>query len=103
MAAAALFGLGGLVIGGIWLHRRGSLYWRRALLPSTFIGLGLGAAALSQLPLTWMNYQTTDSAANFLLMQFVSAGSVDRKSTRLNSSHVAISYAVFCLKKKNNN
>src|SRR5437870_6508668 len=28
-------------------------------------------------------------------------GGVDRKSTRLNSSHVAISYAVFCLKKKN--
>src|SRR5438874_9991185 len=26
--------------------------------------------------------------------------SVDRKSTRLNSSHVEISYAVFCLKKK---
>src|SRR5690625_5776268 len=25
----------------------------------------------------------------------------DRKSTRLNSSHVAISYAVFCLQKKN--
>src|SRR6202045_4133550 len=28
------------------------------------------------------------------------AGFQDRKSTRLNSSHVAISYAVFCLKKK---
>src|SRR5205814_4074203 len=27
-------------------------------------------------------------------------GSVDRKSTRLNSSHLGISYAVFCLKKK---
>src|SRR5258705_10033599 len=27
---------------------------------------------------------------------------VDRKSTRLNSSHLGISYAVFCLKKKNN-
>src|SRR5690625_6285490 len=27
---------------------------------------------------------------------------LDRKSTRLNSSHVAISYAVFCLKKKSN-
>src|SRR5690625_6391014 len=26
----------------------------------------------------------------------------DRKSTRLNSSHVAISYAVFCLRKKEN-
>src|SRR5690625_6460610 len=28
-------------------------------------------------------------------------GTGDRKSTRLNSSHVATSYAVFCLKKKN--
>src|SRR5439155_24644818 len=35
---------------------------------------------------------------------FLTAGALpvrpDRKSTRLNSSHVAISYAVFCLKKK---
>src|SRR5204863_1913441 len=30
------------------------------------------------------------------------ARSTDRKSTRLNSSHVEISYAVFCLKKKKN-
>src|SRR5439155_8011900 len=30
----------------------------------------------------------------------VSRQELDRKSTRLNSSHVAISYAVFCLKKK---
>src|SRR5690606_41408812 len=29
-------------------------------------------------------------------------GEADRKSTRLNSSHVKISYAVFCLKKKKN-
>src|SRR5438034_1729391 len=31
------------------------------------------------------------------------AGSQDRKSTRLNSSHTVISYAVFCLKKKKKN
>src|SRR5438045_6785757 len=31
-----------------------------------------------------------------------SAARVDRKSTRLNSSHLGISYAVFCLKKKKN-
>src|SRR3712207_8414300 len=31
-----------------------------------------------------------------------SAGAEDRKSTRLNSSHANISYAVFCLKKKKN-
>src|ERR1035438_10569468 len=30
------------------------------------------------------------------------ACSTDRKSTRLNSSHLGISYAVFCLKKKKN-
>src|SRR5437588_5628131 len=30
------------------------------------------------------------------------AGRIDRKSTRLNSSHTVISYAVFCLKKKKN-
>src|SRR5688572_31637910 len=32
-----------------------------------------------------------------------SLGHGDRKSTRLNSSHSQISYAVFCLKKKNKN
>src|SRR5690625_6941676 len=36
--------------------------------------------------------------ANF--RQPASLADVDRKSTRLNSSHVAISYAVFCLKNK---
>src|SRR2546428_10206906 len=36
--------------------------------------------------------------AGFTLMPF---GFLDRKSTRLNSSHDQISYAVFCLKKKN--
>src|SRR5690349_22857529 len=37
--------------------------------------------------------------ARTLARSFVRDG-VDRKSTRLNSSHVEISYAVFCLKKK---
>src|SRR5260221_9931655 len=35
----------------------------------------------------------------FLAAQFLAV--LDRKSTRLNSSHTVISYAVFCLKKKN--
>src|SRR5690554_7780082 len=33
--------------------------------------------------------------------ELILKGMKDRKSTRLNSSHVRISYAVFCLKKKN--
>src|SRR5699024_12533836 len=41
-----------------------------------------------------------------MVREFLDAYSIpynelDRKSTRLNSSHVSISYAVFCLKKKN--
>src|SRR5690625_6023103 len=35
-----------------------------------------------------------------LIPAFFNIRGLDRKSTRLNSSHVAISYAVFCLKKK---
>src|SRR5690554_7998938 len=35
-----------------------------------------------------------------LWVLYTRSGEVDRKSTRLNSSHVRISYAVFCLKKK---
>src|SRR5437870_9929205 len=41
-------------------------------------------------------------AASITKSQFeIKAELLDRKSTRLNSSHVAISYAVFCLKKNN--
>src|SRR5437660_9792889 len=40
-------------------------------------------------------YETTTAASRQLRPDYR-----DRKSTRLNSSHVAISYAVFCLKKK---
>ena len=36
----------------------------------------------------------------YLEADLVSSKAVDRKSTRLNSSHRCISYAVFCLKKK---
>src|SRR3712207_8957748 len=48
---------------------------------------------------TWGVFEDIFCAGNdstFLFLQ------EDRKSTRLNSSHANISYAVFCLKKKNN-
>src|SRR5690606_40914813 len=41
-----------------------------------------------------------ESAFLKFLTAFFSSPFIDRKSTRLNSSHVKISYAVFCLKKK---
>src|SRR5688572_32511992 len=55
-------------------------------------------AATGQLPWTLLTGLTPDSdATSFQLEPFCP---LDRKSTRLNSSHSQISYAVFCLKKK---
>src|SRR3712207_7231318 len=46
-------------------------------------------------------FATGDKAAEAEAAGADVVGSEDRKSTRLNSSHANISYAVFCLKKKN--
>src|SRR5438045_7426358 len=40
------------------------------------------------------------NAARPRIHTFCATSDIDRKSTRLNSSHLGISYAVFCLKKK---
>src|SRR5262245_65284092 len=46
--------------------------------------------------------QPSDAAVNSAITRGIPVVSADRKSTRLNSSHLGISYAVFCLKKKRN-
>src|SRR5690554_7776698 len=63
---------------------------------NAFIG---NEAAMDSISETYMKLEATlsDNASYKLKFQLA-----DRKSTRLNSSHVRISYAVFCLKKKNN-
>src|SRR3712207_8380974 len=51
-----------------------------------------------------LRLDTYDAAAIAATYGSISAVTfIDRKSTRLNSSHANISYAVFCLKKKNKN
>src|SRR2546426_7080957 len=45
---------------------------------------------------------TLSSSVSICAVNPTSNTSGDRKSTRLNSSHLVISYAVFCLKKKKN-
>src|SRR5256885_12254965 len=48
------------------------------------------------------NKAVFDTSVNLLPGNaFLPVSKTDRKSTRLNSSHLVISYAVFCLKKKN--
>src|SRR3712207_7762207 len=44
---------------------------------------------------------TGSPTAGYVLSVEYGTAELDRKSTRLNSSHANISYAVFCLKKKN--
>src|SRR6266540_6535232 len=44
--------------------------------------------------------QSSRAGLSMLSSRARPAGILDRKSTRLNSSHITISYAVFCLKKK---
>src|SRR5437762_8643513 len=57
--------------------------------------LRCGSTICSSLPSTRMQ------GSSCARLAFGSRFSLDRKSTRLNSSHRCISYAVFCLKKKN--
>src|SRR5437879_9581892 len=59
--------------------------WRTAAVPSTRL---------------WL--QRIPAAVEYAGIFCDQGGDGDRKSTRLNSSHRCISYAVFCLKKKNN-
>src|SRR5699024_12447206 len=59
--------------------------------------------ALAAVVIVWFIWNKTTFGKNlYAVGGNPEAASVsDRKSTRLNSSHVSISYAVFCLKKKN--
>src|SRR5699024_12373159 len=76
-------------------ERRRQVQWRVAFvfgaagIPATFAGTAVGHF----LPQRWL------LLAFAALMVVVAIRMLDRKSTRLNSSHVSISYAVFCLKK----
>src|SRR2546421_7530461 len=57
-------------------------------------------AETSELATKFVKIVVTDDQGRYLLPDLPKA--TDRKSTRLNSSHDQISYAVFCLKKKKN-
>src|SRR3712207_7910581 len=70
---------------------RSGLHYRTVTLSSGDIGFGSAKTYDIEV---WLPSQNT--------FREISSCSKDRKSTRLNSSHANISYAVFCLKKKNN-
>src|SRR5256885_2065157 len=77
------------------------------------LNLGMNRRFILETPLMWRDKAATWELARSLggdaLVELIRVethscylGDRDRKSTRLNSSHLVISYAVFCLKKKIN-
>src|SRR5258707_1777750 len=73
---------------------------RSTLFPYTTLFRSLEAAAAENSRPASGAYLTRDSVASISMGLVSVATTADRKSTRLNSSHANISYAVFCLKKK---
>src|SRR5437667_3275087 len=81
---------------------------RSTLFPYTtlfrsLIGEGRGLSRLSAFAtVAFCDARSPDGGAAAHAGRARHGDSADRKSTRLNSSHITISYAVFCLKKKKN-
>src|SRR3712207_8242491 len=84
------------------LFRSGSRAWYGVPFGAAFWGSGyvvLPAAGLYE-PIWKYDRETLAKDLGAHLAYGITTAVVDRKSTRLNSSHANISYAVFCLKKK---
>ena len=65
LAAGVLYGLGGCIIGVVWLMRRRWLLWKPALVAGAVVA-GLNAAAmLANSPQAWFSYDTAQSTAVF--------------------------------------
>src|SRR5438128_9593724 len=76
---------------------------RSTLFPYTTLFRSVdGAWNVAFVPLALLSHVDDEWFAALDQLPRRASGTKDRKSTRLNSSHGSISYAVFCLKKKKN-
>src|SRR5690625_7425270 len=90
------------------LSRDGSFSAQHILTPKPGVAIHINAfnfpcrGTLEKLAPTWLAGMPAiiKPASQTAQLTELVVRKIDRKSTRLNSSHVAISYAVFCLKKK---
>jgi hypothetical protein len=69
IAAALLYGIGGCVLGVLWLARQRFLLWRPAVAAGFAAGALLGAASLADVPTAWFGYDTAQSVATFWLRE----------------------------------
>src|SRR5437762_4923787 len=84
----------GLVADALHGRERGA----RDLLALLELQLQRAASAVEQIGLSRLDVAIGDDDEEVLVARMRTEGHLDRKSTRLNSSHRCISYAVFCLK-----
>src|SRR5690349_24204069 len=92
----------------LWLPPRSTLFPYTTLFRSTILVAGFGSGktegAVTKAVVKLMTTSSKLNVGYYLNDRFRDSSLCfsrsDRKSTRLNSSHVEISYAVFCLKKK---
>src|SRR5690606_3991413 len=95
-----------LTISAFWMGEKEvtfaewDLFFKNAQLPQQKNIDGVSRPTAQYIDLTWGMGRSPRHPANSMSQQAAMAYCKDRKSTRLNSSHVKISYAVFCLKKK---
>ena len=76
VAAVLLYGIGGCVLGVLWLARGRWLLWRPAVAAGFAVGVLLGAASLADAPTEWFGYDTAQSIATFWLRETGKAAAV---------------------------
>ncbi len=67
LVAGVLYGVGGCILGVLWLLRRRFLLWRPAVLAGFVVGGLLGAASLANTPSEWFDFDTAQSVTTFWL------------------------------------
>src|SRR5947199_4922186 len=84
-----------------WAWRMFRREWRQQVLVLCLLGIAVAATTFG-VALATNGVPRGQTTVTLTAWRAVGRQRQDRKSTRLNSSHLGISYAVFCLKKKKN-
>jgi len=69
VSALLLYGIGGIVLGSLWLARRHWLLWRPAVVAGGCVSALLALAALANAPAGWFGADTTETLATFWTKQ----------------------------------
>src|SRR5207249_9983798 len=88
-----------VLIAPIFIVALAAVFLKERTTPNLLLGGALAFAGVVVIGLATSS-RSASLVGVILCLVAALASAIDRKSTRLNSSHVSISYAVFCLKKK---